>query len=81
MYAIRTSTPAWRPGSSNPALAASVILGAVLLAAVVYVPALRPYFRTYPLGPMDLAACLVPGLVAALVVEAAELFGRRRRAA
>jgi len=81
VYAIRTSMPVWRPGPGNPALAASVTLGAVLLAAVVYVPALRPYFRTYPLGAVDLAACLVPGLVAALVVDAAELCGRRRREA
>ncbi|MDR7446563.1 MAG: cation-translocating P-type ATPase [Armatimonadota bacterium] len=81
VYAIRTSTPMWRPGPGNPALAASVALGAVLMAAVVYVPGLRPYFRTYPLGAVDLLVCLVPGLVAAVVVEAAELCGRRRREA
>ncbi len=81
VYAIRTSKPMWRPGSRNPVLAASVALGAVLLAAVIYIPAVRPYFRTYPLGGVEVAACLVPGLVAAAVVEAAELRGRRRRGA
>ncbi|MFN3285129.1 MAG: cation transporting ATPase C-terminal domain-containing protein, partial [bacterium] len=81
VYAIRTSKPMWRPGSRNPALAASVTFGAVLLAAAIYVPDARTYFRTYPLGVVDLAACLVPGLVAALVVDAAELLGRRRREA
>ncbi|MDR5682616.1 MAG: cation-translocating P-type ATPase C-terminal domain-containing protein [Armatimonadota bacterium] len=80
VYAVRTSKPLWRPGSRNPSLGAAVTVGALLLAAVIYVPGLRPYFQTYPLGVVDVAACLVPGLVAAAVVDVTELRGRRRSA-
>lgn len=80
VYAVRTSRPLWRPGSRNPSLAAAVAVSAGLLAVVVYVPALQPYFRTHPLGPAELAACLVPGIVAALAVDLAEILGSRRRA-
>ncbi len=78
VYAVRTRRPLWSPGSWNRWLAASVALGMVLVALVVYVPSLRPVFRTQPLGPAELGACLVPGVVAALVAELAELRARDR---
>lgn len=81
VYAVRSSRPLWRGAASNPALAVSVAVGVALLAAVVYVPALQPYFHTRPLTAGQVLACLVPGVAAAAAVELVELRQARRGAA
>ncbi len=80
VYAVRTSTPLWRPGPRNPALSASVALGVGLLALAVYVPFLQPYFYTRPLTPEQVAVCLLPGIATALAAELGELRQARMRA-
>ncbi len=81
VYAVRSSKPLWRGTATNPALAVSVFAGAVLLAAVVYVPALPPYFHTQALTAGQVLACLAPGLAAAAAVEVVELRQARGGAA
>ena len=69
--------PAWRV-PFNPRLVGGVVLSAILLALVVYVPALHDPFGTVPLGREELAAVVALALAPFIVVEAVKAVARRR---
>lgn len=56
------------------AMVASVLL---LQALVIYVPPLRSFFTTVPLGPADMAVACASGLTVFLAIELAKLRGNR----
>jgi P-type Ca2+ transporter type 2C len=79
VFSIRsTDTPAWR-GPPNATLTWSVLASALLVAVVIYVPALREPFATQALGPVELAVVAVLALVPAALVEAVKALRRRRQ--
>jgi P-type Ca2+ transporter type 2C len=63
--------PAWRV-PFNPHLVGGVIVSALLLVVVIYVPALQDPFGTFPLGAGELAATLALALAPFILVEAAK---------
>jgi Ca2+-transporting ATPase len=54
---------------SNPLLLSMICAVVVLQAAVVYLPALQPFFRTVPLSPETLGWVIVPGIVVFFTIE------------
>jgi Ca2+-transporting ATPase len=77
VFSIRsTDAPAWR-GPRNATLTWSVLASALLVALVIYVPALNEPFGTHALSPVELAVVAVFALVPAALVEAVK--ARRRR--
>ena len=81
-FTARTeTTPVWKLGLlSNPALIIAVALSGLLLAAVLYVPALRPVFHTVPLDWTAWKMALGLGLLPALVAEAGKAYHRQEQA-
>ena len=78
VFSIRsTHSPAWR-GPRNTALAWSVVVSALLVAAVVYVPPLREPFGTQALGPAELVVVASLAILPAGLVEAVKAIRRRR---
>jgi Ca2+-transporting ATPase len=76
VFALRSSfAPAWR-GPRNPALTVSVLGSALVVALLVYVPALHAPFGTHPLNAAELAVVAVLALLPAALVEAAKAVGR-----
>ena len=65
---------------SNRPLALAVALTVLLQLAVVYTPLGNAWFRTAPLAPLDLAACVGAALVIVAVVEAEKAVRRRQGA-
>jgi Ca2+-transporting ATPase len=72
VLAIRSEhTPIWTLGlGSNRPLLGAVVLTVLLQLTVVYTPAGNAWFRTVPLGAIDLSLCIGAALVIVLVVEA-----------
>ncbi|GMV28983.1 MAG: carbonate dehydratase [Rhodanobacteraceae bacterium] len=69
----------WRLGlRSNRTLLAAVALTLALQLATIYVPALKPVFRTVALGGAELGICLAAALVVLLFVETEKVLRRRR---
>jgi P-type Ca2+ transporter type 2C len=64
----RTSLFAMRL-ASNPPLLGAVLLTIALQLAVVYVPALNVLFKTVPLGPIELLACIGSAAAILAIVE------------
>ena len=76
VFSIRsTDAPAWR-GPRNAALTWSVLASALLVALVIYLPALPEPFGTHALSPVELAVVAVLALVPAALVESVK--ARRR---
>jgi Ca2+-transporting ATPase len=66
-----------RGNPANRWLAGALLLTFTLQMAVLYVPWLNPIFRTQPLAPGELAACLALASVVFLGVELEKLLIRR----
>ena len=80
VYAIRSpSAPAWR-GGRNPMLQWSVLASLAVVAAVVYIPALREPFGTVALAARELGLVAVLAVLPAAVLEAIKWRRRRRPA-
>ena len=80
VYAIRSpSVPAWR-GGRNPMLGWSVLASLAVVAAVVYIPALREPFGTVALAARELGLVAVLAVLPAAVLEAIKWRRRRRPA-
>jgi len=62
----------------NRPLLAAVSLTFALQLATIYVPWMQPWFRTVPLGGIELGICFTAGVVVLLVVEAEKLWRRTR---
>ncbi len=73
---IRCSRRAWR---SNRPLLAAVLLTLALQLATIYLPWLRPVFRTEALSAGELAMCLVCAALVFAAVEAEKAWRRRAR--
>jgi Ca2+-transporting ATPase len=80
VLAIRSEhTPIWTLGlGSNRPLLGAVLLTVLLQLAVVYTPAGNAWFRTVPLGVVDMALCVGAALVIVMVVEAEKAVRRKR---
>jgi Ca2+-transporting ATPase len=65
---------------SNVPLFGAVLLTVILQFAVVYVPFLNPVFKTSPLTPPELAACLLLSGIVFGVIEIEKWVARRRPA-
>jgi Ca2+-transporting ATPase len=63
--------------ASNPALLGAVLLTVLAQLAVIYLPPLNTVFRTVPLSPAELAACIVIGSIVFVAVELEKLVRRR----
>ena len=63
--------------ASNPALLGAVLLTVLAQLAVIYLPPLNTVFRTVPLSPAELAACIVIGSIVLVAVELEKLVRRR----
>jgi len=61
---------------SNPLLLAMICAVVVLQAAVVYLPALQPFFKTLPLTLETLRWVVVPGIIVFAVLELVKCAGR-----
>jgi len=61
---------------SNPLLLAMICAVVVLQAAVVYFPALQPFFRTLPLTLETVRWVVVPGIIVFAVLELVKYAGR-----
>ncbi|CAN5878688.1 HAD-IC family P-type ATPase [soil metagenome] len=72
--AARTTRPA-----RNKALVWLTAAAPVFLGLVIYVPGLRGLFRFAPLHPVDIAICLVAGVVSVLWFEIYKITSRRRQ--
>lgn len=69
-----------RMGSlTNPVLLAMTACVVLLQGAVLYLPALQPWFRTVPLYGHGLAAALVPGVVVFALLETGKAVAGGRR--
>ncbi|HEU0246752.1 MAG TPA: cation-transporting P-type ATPase [Gaiellaceae bacterium] len=76
VFSVRsTVAPAWR-GPRNATLTWSVLASALLVALVIYMPALHEPFGTQPLGPIELLVVAVLALVPTALVESVK--ARRR---
>ncbi len=64
--------------TSNPMLLGAVLITVTLQLAVVYLPWGNEWFRTVPLRPGELAACVGAAIVILAVVEAEKAVRRRR---
>jgi Ca2+-transporting ATPase len=62
---------------SNPPLLGAVLLTIGLQLALVYVPAFNRLFKTVPLRPSELAACIAAALIVIVVVELEKQVRRR----
>jgi Ca2+-transporting ATPase len=60
----------------NPLLLSMICAVVVLQAAVVYLPALQPLFKTAPLIPETLGWVVVPGIIVFIVLELIKCAGR-----
>jgi Ca2+-transporting ATPase len=75
----RGETPAFAPGFfSNPLMSVALPATLVLQLAVLYVPALQPWFRTVPLPLHDLLTVFAMGTIVLLAVEAEKWLLRRQ---
>jgi Ca2+-transporting ATPase len=63
---------------SNTPLLGAVVLTLALQLATIYVPVLRPVFKTEPLGPAELAWALAAAGVVFVAVEIEKWTMRRR---
>ncbi len=67
----------WRGWTENKMLFVSVIVSLSLQMAILYIPALNPFFRVVPLTPLQLILCFVGSLTAFLIMPG-KLIPRRR---
>jgi Ca2+-transporting ATPase len=63
---------------SNPLLLLAVLGTVALQLATIYVPALNPIFKTEPLSPLELLACLLLSAIVFFAVEAEKWLVRHR---
>jgi P-type Ca2+ transporter type 2C len=75
----RTSLFAMGVASNRPLLGA-VLITVVLQLAVVYIPVFNTLFKTVPLRPLELGACIAASLVILAIVELEKWARRRNRA-
>jgi Ca2+-transporting ATPase len=61
---------------SNPLLLSMICAVVVLQAAVVYLPALQPFFKTAPLNPETLGWVVLPGVIVFIVLESVKYASR-----
>ncbi len=80
---IRSSTdPVYRIGLfSNPTLISMAVLTLGLQAMAIYLPFLRSFLKTVPLGISDILLCLGAGVSILVLLEVGKLVMARRRSA
>jgi magnesium-transporting ATPase (P-type) len=79
VFSIRTGRAPLHRGARNPLLFAAVLGSLLVLALVVYLPALHGAFGTVSLAPEAAGLVVLLALVPAAAAEVAKTLGRRRR--
>jgi magnesium-transporting ATPase (P-type) len=77
VFSIRAGDASFRSPPRNPLLLAAVAGSLLVLALVVYLPALHEAFGTVSLGPAAAAVVLALALAPAVAAEAAKAVRRR----